>query len=533
MPLVPRSFSSWLAQKGMRFLATYAPWDDFWYTATPGRKSGIAGITVSPESALTHAAVWACTGLLEEGLSSVPLHLHRRLDDGGKERAVTHPLYWKLAWQPNPWQTAPEYESLAMNHVLMRGNFYAEILEEPQTGEVTALIPLHPDRVQGDLLPLGQMQYRYKPPQGVERIIPQRSMHHRRGRTFDGITGVSVITYGARTLGVAMADAQYAGNFFNGPGAPPFVISSKLTLGDAGQKNLRQSIDQYTKGGGYLVLEEDMTAVPLGISPRDAQLLEARQFDVEEVARMFNVPLHLLKVNKAGTVSYASVEMFDIDYVKHTLRPWAVRFEKAVWRDLLSEREQKRYVPEYLLDALMRGDAASRVAMYKSGIFTVNEARAIENLNPVPGGERMLEGQPTREPEPPGSRDPKGRPRAFTQAVAITEEAARRIVRKELHAVHKAATRYAGDAAGWQAWLHTFYGDHAVFVAEVLQVDRPVADHYAETQRAQVARAGVQACETWERDRPAVLVALALGETNGSLQPDRGVGDNPALGASA
>ncbi len=498
------------------FRATYAPWENFWYNPPGSRLGGVDAIVVSPETALSVSAVWACIGLLGEGLSSLPLPLYRRLDNGGKERATDHPLYWVIGWQPNNWQTTPEFEELAMNHVQLRGNFYAEILENA-LGVVQALIPLNPDRVQADLLPVGLMQYRYQPPNAPERTLSQTQVHHRRGRSFDGIQGVSTITYGARSLGISLAGGQYAADFFNGAGAPAFSIEHPLTLGVDGIKNLRESVDKYRRGAGYLVLEEGAKATTLGISPRDAQLLEERQFDIEEVARLFNVPLHLLKVSKAGAVSYASIEMFDLDFVMHTLRPWAVRFEKAIWRDLLSDREQGRYVPEYLLDALLRGDSSARTALYKSGVYTINEGRERENLNPRPDGDRYpaVAAERDRDPEPPGQRDPKGRPRAEARqgrAEGIVHEAAARVVRKEISAATKAAKRFADDAAGWQAWIQTFYGEHEAFVGAVLCLDPPDAKRYVDTQRTCLSQQGVKALETWEATLPPQLAALALGE---------------------
>jgi HK97 family phage portal protein len=503
----PSLGSRWRYRVSRAFQSLYAPWDDFWYQ-TPGSNSGIEGIRVTPETAMTLSAVWACVGLLEEGLSCLSLPLYKRLPNGGKERAVDHPLYWVIGWQPNLWQTTPEFEALAMNHCLMRGNFYAEILEDRQ-GYPTQLIPLNPDLVNPSILPTGEMSYEYRQP-GNHRTIKMQSMHHRRGRTLDGIRGVSAISYATRTLGIAMAGGDYAANFFKSSGAPPYVVEHPQTLGEAGMANLRTSVRKQRQGEA-LILEEGAIAHGLGISPKDAQLLEAREFDIEEIARIFNVPLHLLKVTKAGAVSYASVEMFDIDYVVHTLRPWAVRFEKAMWRDLLSTREQGTYVPEYNMDALLRGDASARVALYKSGVYTINEARERENLNPRPDGDRYPDAETEREPELPGSRDPRGRPRA-DRATLIVQEAASRVVQKEIAAVTKAAKRFAADAPGWQAWLQTFYTEHAGFVADVLKIDPPEAERYAVSQRMAVSRHGVKALDSWESEMPPHLAALALGE---------------------
>jgi HK97 family phage portal protein len=522
------------ATSTVQFLATYADWDDFWFQkAGLGSSAGgpALGGGVSPQTALRLSAVWACIGLLTEGLAGLPLIFYKRLENGGKERATTHALYWLLHNQPNPWQTFFEFEEMAFAHVLLRGNFYAQLVEDPASGEIRRMVPLHPDRMEVTLNAQTQeLDYHYSPLQGEKYTIPARLMHHRRGRTFDGYIGISAIEYGARVFGMAQADAAYAETFFSGAGVPPVVLKTPKLLGPAGQENLRTSLDMYRRGGKFLILEEGMDAAALGVSPKDVQLLEIRQFDIEEIARIFNVPLQKLKVNKPGTVSYASAEMFDLEFVMHSIRPWAVRFEQSIWRDLLSDREQARYTAEYLLDAFLRGDSAARSNYYAralnpaSGWMSKNEVRLRENLNPLEGHDDLPEpaaapvfGRPAPAAEPdPGERDreledderdPRGRPRGQ----AIIREAAARIQRRELAHVRRAAATCANNPAAWATWLRGFYleagAEYQRCLSESLCVTPADGACLAALRHATIAQDGGLA--TLEASAEADITALA------------------------
>jgi HK97 family phage portal protein len=504
-------------RSGDSFRASYAPWDDFWYNPTTGLNGG-GGMRVSPETALTLSAFWCAVTNKACDFASVPALFYERLERG-RERATDHRLYRVLRWQPNRFQTAFEYFEMLSAHLDLRGNFYAEIVED-RGGQIAELIPRHPDRVTPEMLPNGRRQYVWRQPHGEPRIIPQERMHHICGLSSDGLKGLSVIEYGARSLGIAMAADTFSGNFFQYGAAPAFYVKHPQTLGPKATRTLQQSISSYVSGlknhHGVLVLEEGMDAGTLGIKPQEAQLLEARVFGIEEIARWTDMPLHRLKVNKAGAVSYASVEMFDIEYVMHTLRPRAVRVEQAIWRDLLSDREQLTHYPEFLLEALLRGDSAARAAFYKSGIesqwLTPNEVRERENLNPVPWGDKPVETKPSRAEGDP--RDPKGRPRsdADVRARLIALEAAARVVQKEMATATKAAQKFASDAQGWAAWCEAFYDDHVGFLSHVLKMPSHAARLYAAQQRDALVKQGIPAMSDWETRVVPQLAALAVGD---------------------
>jgi HK97 family phage portal protein len=248
-------------------------------------------------------------------MASLSILLYKQLDRG-KERATTHPLYNILHLAPNAWMTPFLFEQLAQVHILLRGMFYARIIED-MFGVVTALIPMNPDRVKPQLLPSGRLGFTHRKTDGGTEVLTQEQVHYRTGLTLDGIRGMSCIEASAPTLARALAAEGYATEFFTGGAAPPFVLSHPLTLGEAGQKSLRESVAKYKAGDKYLILEEAMEAKTLGVSARDAQLLEVQQHNDEQVAGIFGMPGHRVGIMKPGSVSYASVENADLAYVKY------------------------------------------------------------------------------------------------------------------------------------------------------------------------------------------------------------------------
>jgi HK97 family phage portal protein len=484
------------------------PFDDVWYERH-GAMS-IAGIPVSPEGAMRLSAVWAAVRILTEGIASLPCIVYQRLDNDGKKRAPGHPLYELLRWQPNSWQTAMEFWEMMMGHVVLRGNAYAQIVPGKR-GSVDQLIPRHPDRIEVQTIqtPNGpKLRYIWTPPQGEKVTLTQDEMFHLRGLSSDGVLGLSVIEHATNSLGLSLAAERYGSKFFSQGATVAAVVEHPKTLtGEAAVKNLKWSIDEQVKNPhGVLVLEQGMTWKQIGMKAEEAQLIATMEFGIEEVARWFNVPLHLLRSNKQAQ-TYASIEMFDLELVIHTFRPWAVRFEQAIRRDLITGFET--YFAEFLMDALMRGDSAARAAYYNSGIMTgwltPNEARVKENLNPIEGlDETWRPLNMTKASDPDEEVVPV---RQQNRASALAYSAAERVLRRELGAVQKAVKTCAGDGAKFSTWAVTFYQEHAGVVAEAMAISPLVAGQYcAGRQPGSYLRT-----EITDADREA-LVAIALQE---------------------
>ena len=497
------------------YRSTYAPWDNFWFKAA-GQPTGINGIALSPDGALRRLSmVWRCVRAKSYDMASLSVIMYRLLARG-KERAKNKPLYHVLHRAPNEWQTPFQLEQLAQTHLCLRGMFYARILDDGR-GNVQQLVPMNPDRMTPELLPVGRLRFTHRKVDGGTEYLTQNEVHYRTGLSVDGVRGLSEIEASAPTLARALATEQFASDFFNGGAAPPFALRHPLTLGPDGIANLKKSLADYRAGDKYLILEEAMEATQLGFNARDSQMLEVQQYNDEQIAGIFGMPPHRVGLSKQGSQSYASNEQADLAYVKYVIGAQAKANEEAMTRDLLSSTEQEQYVIEYLLESLLRGDTAARAAFYKAlgelEAITPNEVREFENMNPLPGGDAPVQNVP-KSPPPNTPRDPKGRPngQADARARLIVAEAAARVVQKEIAAAHKAAVKFANDPKAWRGWCQEFYDDHAGFIGHVLKLPSNEAHAYAASQRQALLTSGLPATADWETRVVPQLAALALGD---------------------
>jgi HK97 family phage portal protein len=489
------------------------PSSDWWYASQPAGMS-IAGTYISPERAMTLSAVWAAVKIIAEGLASLPLIVYEKTGENARQRAPRHPLYDVLRWQPNASQTAYEFWEMLAGHVALRGNAYARIVDG-RRGFADQLVPLHPSRVRPERVPSGAVVYQYTDQWGTPETLLADEVMHLRGLSSDGLKGLSVVEHGLTSFGAALAADQYAARFFANGATPTGVAQHPLTLSEPAQERLRTQIEAHVSGGGQhgvLVLEEGLQWQSVGFNPEQTQLLLTREFGVRDVARWFGVPLHRLADIKTPT--HASIEAFGIEQVLYTFRPWAIRFEQAVRRDLILAPD--RFFAEFLLTALLRGDSKARSEFYTSAIQTGwmnrNEVRELENMNPAAGLDTFLEPLNMA-----GAGDQRARrgssasaPRD-TRATLIAFEAAQRLVRKEVAAATKAGSRYATDGAGWSTWLREFYQEHAGHVAQALKLPRQVALDYAARQAEQLEQHGLKAMDDWEWTAATELTDAALG----------------------
>lgn len=504
-------------------------WDHGWYVADPSGFWLPGGSHVSVETAQTLSAVWQGIRLRAEGIASVPCHVFVRRPDGGKERARSGSelgqLEYRLRWQPNAVQTAFEFWELAQSHIDLRGWFIAELVPGP-SGFADQLIPRHPDRVQAKRQPNGRVVYEVRHElDSRPRQLTQDEVFVVRARTSDGLTPLSFITYGAQSLSGALAAQQMTANFFK-RGTPAIAVISKDELGDTGKANLHNSVMTYVTGSdgsfGVLPLEGDITVEKLGLTPADSKLLEMKGVGVEDVARWLNIPLHMMRMNNAGTNSYASLEVFSAEFVTYGLRNAAIRIEQAIQRDLIVLKD--RAFSEFLLDALLRGNLEQRAKFYQSAILTGwmtrNEAREKENLNPADGLDRFLEPHNTAQLDDSGDRRGSAQARVFHAAAGrmrdafrasmLAHDLATRILRRERGKVTEFATKHANDPDRWKAALQDFYEDHAGFVASTLRIPVEKAREYAAAHGAALVDRGVVALDAFETDAGEQLALWAL-----------------------
>lgn len=365
--------------------------------------SSSAGKRVNERSAMQMTAVYSCVRILAEAVAGLPLHLYRYKEDGGKEKAIDHPLYLLLHDEPNPEMSSFVFRETLMTHLLLWGNAYAQIIRNGK-GEVIALYPLMPDRMTVDRDRDGKLYYEYTVSTDdaptvkgtVVRLKPSDVLHIP-GLGFDGLVGYSPIAMAKNAIGMAIACEEYGAKFFANGAAPGGVLEHPGTIKDP--QRVRESWQSTFGGSGnsnkIAVLEEGMKYTPIGISPEQAQFLETRKFQINEIARIFRVPPHM--VGDLEKSSFSNIEQQSLEFVKYTLEPWLVRWEQSIQRTLFSPEEKKRYFAKFNVEGLLRGDYASRMSGYatarQNGWMSANDIRELENMDRIPaedGGDLYL-----------------------------------------------------------------------------------------------------------------------------------------------
>ena len=353
--------------------------------------SGISssGSRVNEKTAMQMTAVYSCVRILSETLASLPLHVFE-YTESGTAKAITHPLYTLLHDEPNKEMTSFIFRETLMTHLLLWGNAYAQIIRNGK-GEVMALYPLMPDRMKVDRDEYGQIYYEYSvndsdanaKGSGTVRLNPTDILHIP-GLGFDGLVGYSPIAMAKNAIGMAIATEEYGAKFFANGATPSGILEHPGTV-----KNPEQMRESWTRGfsGGnthkVAILEEGMKYTPISISPNEAQFLETRKFQLNEIARIFRVPPHM--VGDLEKSSFSNIEQQSLEFVKYTLDPWVSRWEQAITRRLLKEDEKKKYYVKFNVDGLLRGDYQSRMSGYatarQNGWMSANDIRALENLD--------------------------------------------------------------------------------------------------------------------------------------------------------
>ena len=351
-----------------------------------GGSPTITGNTVTSESALKVAAVWACIRVLSEDVATLPLHVHRRVD-AGKALAVDHPLYALLHDAPNPWMTAFQFRETAMLHLLTHGNFYAEI-ERDEIGHPVALWPLKPGSMsRPEASASGQLLYPYQPTSGPGVKIPQRLVWHVRGLSGDGLIGYSPIAMHRETIGLAMAQKEFAARFIANNQTPRGVIEVKGRVSPEALDRLRNDWQVanagLSKAGRTSFLEEGMTYKSIGLPLTDAQFVEGEQLTLSDIPRIFRVPPH--KIGDLVRATYSNIEFQDLAYATDSLMPWCERIEEQGNIDLLLPGERRSLFIEHAIDARLRGDpkkrAETRAIQRANAVISGDEWRSSESMN--------------------------------------------------------------------------------------------------------------------------------------------------------
>lgn len=455
------------------------------------------GLSITPDSAMTVTTYFAAVRFRALAVASLPKILYQRIQGGNKRRAVENPLYRILHDEPNDDMTAADLWALMDSHVNTRGNGYAEIVSD-RNGEVAALYPLRPDKMQIMRADDGSLLYVYELPEkfGQKKVslLPEQVLHLR-GLTQDGISGISQITYMRNAVGLAKATETYGSAFFGNGANPGVVLKHPQRIKDKDMlDSLRGQWEEMHSGldnaHRVAILEEGMSVEKIGLSPEDSQFLETRTFQINEIARMTDVPPSM--IFELSNMNYASMEQMTLDYVVHHLRPWLSLYEQQCNRALLLKQEKDAgYFVENLIDGLLRGDIGTRYTSYsigkQNGWLSTNDIRRMENLNTIgtKGDVYMVplnmsvQGEdgmplPVADKSPAQPNTPA---RTLTPSLSQRErgidvlirDAAERVGKREVNEFTTARQRYKRDEK-FAAWAEQFYKrDYPNFIAQVMK----------------------------------------------------------------
>lgn len=343
---------------------------------------------VNPTTAQGVSAVFACVAAISETVATLPLHLYR--DTGNtREKARNHPLYRVLHDQPNPEQTAMEYRELATAEVLLGGNHFSRIVRGSD-GQVRELWPL--SNVQVLRLGNGKLAYEYTDRAGkVIRLLDHEVLHLRHRIGPDGVLGVSPIAVARGVIELAQSEQEHGTAVFRHGAKLAGVLETSQVLKPEQRTALKESWANQYGGAGNSgktpVLESGMTYRPISMSLEDAEWIEARKFNVYEVARLFRVPPVI--VGAMESANYSNSVELNRQFVTLTLRRWLTMWEQGIASKCLTDAARRTYFAEHSVEGLLRGDSTTRAAFYASGIqsgwMKPSEARELENLPPLDG----------------------------------------------------------------------------------------------------------------------------------------------------
>lgn len=476
------------------------------------------GIHVDEGEAMGWTALGAAIRWVAETVATLPLNVYQRMEPRGKELARGHRLFRLLHDSPNPEQTSVEFWESYISQIMLWGNGYAEIVRD-SGGNVQALWPIHPDRVKPDRDDDGTLFYEVRLPKldknhrrREKAILLEDEIFHTRGFSESGVIGPNLTKRYKDTIGLGIATERYIGHFFGQGAQPGGVIEADGEVSEEAHTRMRDDWNAIHRGldnsHRIAILEEGSRWRQITTDPEKAQALGLRQFQINEASRITKVPPHMLAQLERAT--FSNIEQQSLEFVIHTIRPWNVRLEARMRKDLFTQPERDAGLfAEFLVEGLLRGDSEARSQfyriMFRNGIMTRNEIRAKENLNPLEEGEggdktylqvsmmptdrlgelplsqrahiaseedatRQVEGDVRRNGNGHGGRQLiAGQPdeeRAVQERIRIVEsfeavylDAMERMVRGEVQNIRKAMDRLMGegDPSTFRTWMRDYY----------------------------------------------------------------------------
>lgn len=357
-------------------------WQEWFGTSSSGK-------VVTADKIMRLSTAWSCVRLLSESISTLPLKVYRRREDGSRSLALTHPAYQVLCRRPNTEMTPSRFMLMVVASICLRGNAFVE--KKMIGSKLVSLVPLLPQNMVVKRLDNGRLEYTYTEGK-ITRVIPVERMMHIRGFGLDGVCGLMPTQVGIDVFGAAMSVDEAAAKIFENGLQSTGFLSSENALNKEQRERLRKSLQDFIgskNAGKLMVLENKLSYQNVTMNPEAAQLLESRAFSIEEICRWFRVPPFMVGHMTKQSSWAASVEGMNLLFLTNTLRPLLVNIEQEIARCLLGNDDD--YFAEFSVEGLLRADSAGRAAYYttalQNGWMSRNDVRRLENLPPIPGGD--------------------------------------------------------------------------------------------------------------------------------------------------
>ncbi|WP_025154460.1 phage portal protein [Morganella morganii] len=352
-----------------------------------------SGRRVSPQLAMQLTAVFSCVRVLAESVGMLPCSLYEQLETGNR-RAVRERLNRLLSVNPNNYMTPQEFWELLIACLCLRGNFYAYKVKA--LGEVVELLPLDPSSVTPKLNSKWEPEYQVIFPDGRHDTLTQDDIWHVRIFTLDGLTGLSPIAYAKQAVGLGLATEEHGSRLFGNGAVTSGVLQTDQYLKDDAYERLKTDFENRHQGLANahkpMILEMGLKWEQISMTSEDAQFLETRKFQLEEICRIFRVPLHMIQNTDRAT--FNNIENLGIGFINYSLVPYLTRIEQRINAGLVKPSKQGVFYAKFNAGALLRGDMKSRFDAYATGInwgiYSPNECRELEELNPREGGDIWL-----------------------------------------------------------------------------------------------------------------------------------------------
>lgn len=485
----------------LRAKGTPGPTDDFWYqTVYVQMVNAMGDLEITPQTAERIGAVHACVSVIAESVAMLPRCVHQHISDTEKVLDKKHPLWKILTLKPNRYMDSFTFFETMQRHVLLHGNGYAQIIRSKNQNQINELFPLTPTRITVTINDQDDIVYFYHKPNGTKVELSSDQIFHLKYHSNDGILGKSPIELSRDTVESAAVAQQYGTALFKNGARPDGILEVEgIQRDEEAKERLRNDWNKLHKGaekqGGVAVLEMGTKYTPVAMKASDAQYIEIREKTVEDIARIFRVPPHMIQDFKRAT--FSNVEESGLNFRRFSLNPHLVRWQQAIESQLLRESEQGKISVSFKVRDIERGDFKSfsegLANLADRGLINADEARFELDMNPIPDGkgkdfykqvnmntiDNISEGDEVDDKDPPKQLP---EPKEDKSRNAIFRIFFDKIVTREINAFKRAVKK---SDLKFQQWIPEFSDKHEEHLTDVLS--EPMNSYWGSERNGRLA----------------------------------------------